>query len=196
MLSNSQIQHHPSQGTGVQRQTGKLSQSHFTSSSPEHVALQCLHAGTNSFSPHPGGCCERGDDGSREKDWEHRAHPTNTVCVESAFLLHPAVSQELLLVGVMAPFSLSPCPLQERRTGPRELLHSPSALLSQGAAPGQGKHVKVFFQLARSVEGVQPCTYTAGAQVCGRESRVSRQHRTVNRGLWAWRVLDGKLSSE
>lgn len=115
---------------------------------------------------------------------------------KSAFLLHPTVSQELLLAGVTASVALSPPPLQEGRTGQSGLLHSLSALLSQRAATGQGKHVKLFFQLARGVEGVQPRAYAARAQVCERESRVSRQHSAVNRGPWAWRVLGGKLASE
>lgn len=87
----------------------------------------------------------------------------------SAFLSHPTVSQELLLAGVTAPVALSPPPLQEGRTGQSGLLHSLSALLSQRAATGQGKHVKLFFQLARGVEGVQTRTYAARAQVCGKE---------------------------
>lgn len=41
------------------------------------------------------------------------------------------------------------------------VLHSLSALLSQRAAPGHGKHVELFFQLAGGVEGLQPCTHAA-----------------------------------
>ena len=69
--------------------------------------------------------------------------------------------QELLLAGDTAPVALSPPPLQEGRTGQNGLLHSLSALLSQRAAAGQGKHVKLLFQLARGVKGVQPRAHTA-----------------------------------
>jgi len=90
----------------------------------------------------------------------------------------------------------SPFGRRQDRTGQSRLLHSLFALLSQRAAAGQGKHVKLLFQLARGVEGVQPRAYTARAQVCGRESRVSRQHRAVKRGPWAWTLVGEKLASE
>lgn len=113
--------------------------------SPAHVASQSPHARDRFLLPVPGRTLRRGDNGSRKEDWEHRDHPTNTVCQKNAFLLHPTVSQALLLVGVTAPVALSPPPLQEDRTGQSGLLHSLSALLSQRAATGQGKHVKLFF---------------------------------------------------
>lgn len=83
--------------------------------SPAPVAPQSPHARDRFLLPMPGRTLRRGDNGSRKKDWEHRDHPTNTVCQKSAFLLHPTVSQELLLVGVTAPAALSPPPFARRQ---------------------------------------------------------------------------------